>query len=194
MMKAPAAVIASSSAAFASGSSNIHRCRASAPSPKASSRHKLPAPGGPDTWLAYGLHALRKHGLVEVLNVIDLDVEEEAGSLGWKLGLLPQLGVILAISRDEGHEEPVHVERHAIRLILASPEADGHVELGCPGEVLYVTGDPGVLFTFISSSSLGPGCLTASALRTLRWRTRRPAPAAGGPVTGRAPRFCLRPE
>lgn len=37
--------------------------------------------------LAVWLHALREHGLVEALDIIDLDVEEEASLPGRKLCL-----------------------------------------------------------------------------------------------------------
>src|SRR5918992_3696868 len=97
------------------------------------SEHELAVPRRLLLRLALGLHAIREERLVEVLDVIDLDVEVHAGSLVRSLGLLG----------DKGHEEPVHVERDAILLLLAPPEAEGLVELAGPCQVLHVVGDAG---------------------------------------------------
>src|SRR5918992_2433112 len=93
--------------------------------------------------LAGRRHPSRHHGAVEVLDVVDLDVDVEPRPLAGKLCLLPQLGVGNLILRDQGHEEPVDVERHLSWLLLASSKADRLVELGRLGEVIYVAGESG---------------------------------------------------
>ena len=62
-------------------------------------------------------HALCEQGLVDVLDVIDVDVEEQAGSLVRKLGLFPQLRVVLLILGVHGElGDSPRVRRAAGRL------------------------------------------------------------------------------
>src|ERR671923_536942 len=148
------------------------------------SENELPIPGGLALRLPGGLQAFREHRLMELLDVIDLDVEEGPSALGRGAG--PILG-------DQRHEEPVHVERHPVRLLLALAEPDRVVELGRLRKVPHVTRDPRDAVHVHLAPPFSRTSLTSSAPRTARSPIFQAA-TAGDLGAARAPRVCPRPE